>query len=111
MTGAERSQPGPFGPSRNQELPLSRSLELLRQIGEGGHSVVFLARRYGQHGFQRLVAVKVVRRDSELPSTVGDRFLHEARLLGLLQHRGIVVADDVVELDRGTASFTVFVAS
>ncbi len=82
---------------------MSRSLELLRQIGEGGHSVVFLARRYGQHGFQRLVAVKVVRRDSELPSTVGDRFLHEARLLGLLQHRGIVVADDVVELDRGTA--------
>ncbi|HCH66084.1 MAG TPA: hypothetical protein DFR83_24995, partial [Deltaproteobacteria bacterium] len=82
---------------------MNRSLELLRQIGEGGHSVVFLARRHGQHGFQRLVAVKVVRRDSDLPSIVGDRFLHEARLLGLLQHRGIVVADDVVELDFGTA--------
>ena len=61
---------------------MNRSLELLRQIGEGGHSVVFLARRHGQHGFQRLVAVKVVRRDSDLPSIVGDRFLHEARLLG-----------------------------
>lgn len=65
--------------------------------------MVFLARRHGQHGFQRLVAVKVIRKDSNLPSIVSDRFLHEARLLGLLQHRGIVVADDVVELDRGTA--------
>ena len=79
------------------------SLELVRQIGEGGHSVVFLARRHGGHGFQRLVAVKVVRRDPDLPSVVNERFLHEARLLGMLRHRGIVTADNVVELSLGTA--------
>jgi len=85
------------------------SLELIRQIGEGGHSVVFLARRHGSHGFQRLVAVKVIRRDSNLPSIVGDRFLHEARLLGMLRHRAIIAADNVVELPVGTAIVMEFV--
>ncbi len=80
-----------------------QQLEILRVLGEGGHSQVFLARRSGGHGFQRLIAIKVIRRDAGLPISVADRFVHEARLLGLLRHRNIVVADDVVDLERGTA--------
>ena len=78
-------------------------LEVLRLLGEGGHGAVYLGRHRGSLGFERLVALKVVRQNSRLSDLVADRFVHEARLLGLLQHRAIVTADDVVELDIGTA--------
>lgn len=81
----------------------SGDLEILRLLGEGGHGAVYLARHRGSLGFERLVALKVVRPNTRLPEVVATRFVHEARLLGLLRHRAIVTADDVVELDIGTA--------
>jgi len=78
-------------------------LEVLRLLGEGGHGAVYLGRHRGSLGFERLVALKVVRENARLPDLIAERFVHEARLLGLLQHRAIVTADDVVELDIGTA--------
>lgn len=80
----------------------ARELEILRQIGRGGHGSVYLARSTGGRGFERLVALKVVRQDARVGKPE-DLLIHEARLLGLLRHRSIVVAEDIIDHELGLA--------
>lgn len=80
----------------------ARELEILRQIGRGGHGSVYLARSTGGRGFERLVALKVVRQDARVGKPE-ELLIHEARLLGLLRHRSIVAAEDIIEHELGLA--------
>src|SRR5688572_11035450 len=64
-------------------------LEILSAISSGGMGEVYLARRHGAHGFEKLVAVKTIR--SELTRRVSARamFLDEARLLSRMTHPAV----------------------
>ena len=69
------------------------ALEFLSVLGKGAHGTVHLARRRGAFGFEKLVAVKVLTHVNEDDAHLVERFLHEARLLGMLRHRSIVGDD------------------
>jgi serine/threonine protein kinase len=73
--------------------------ELLRRIATGGMAEVYLARRGGPHGFQKLVAVKRI-----LPQYARDpdfvaMFIDEARVCARLGHPNIVQVFDFGEQD------------
>src|SRR5271154_289689 len=73
--------------------------ELLRRIATGGMAEVYLARRGGPHGFQKLVAVKRI-----LPQYTRDpdfvaMFIDEARVCARLGHPNIVQVFDFGEHD------------
>src|SRR5579859_2685420 len=73
--------------------------ELLRRIATGGMAEVYLARRAGPHGFQKIVAVKRI-----LPQYTRDpdfvaMFVDEARVCARLGHPNIVQVFDFGEQD------------
>ena len=73
--------------------------ELLRRLATGGMAEVYLARRAGPHGFQKLVAVKRI-----LPQFARDpdfvaMFVDEARVCARLGHPNIVQVFDFGEHD------------
>lgn len=70
--------------------------EILRTVGSGGMSKVYLA---VQRSLDRKVAIKVMRRSSDAASDAGQiekRFLLEGRMLAKLPHRNIVAVYDIV---------------
>jgi serine/threonine-protein kinase len=73
--------------------------ELLQRIATGGMAEVYLARRAGPHGFQKVVAVKRI-----LPQLAQDQdfvamFVDEARVCARLAHPNIVQVFDFGEHD------------
>jgi serine/threonine-protein kinase len=73
--------------------------ELLQRIATGGMAEVYLARRAGPHGFQKVVAVKRI-----LPQLAQDpdfvaMFIDEARVCARLAHPNIVQVFDFGEHD------------
>src|SRR5579885_2421460 len=87
--------------------------ELLRPLGTGGMSTVYLAI---QRSLDRKVAIKVMRRgETDDGSQAEKRFLLEGRMMAKLPHRNIVAVYDIVSnetmayismefLDGGTLS-------
>lgn len=78
--------------------------EILRPLGSGGMSTVFLAL---QRSLDRKVAIKVMRRDgagsddtSEDSLQTEKRFLLEGRMMARLPHRNIVAVYDIVSNDE-----------
>jgi serine/threonine-protein kinase len=78
---------------RASELVIGPYL-LLERVGAGGMGQVFKARH--QH-LDRLVAVKVVRKDRVTNVTLLKRFLREAQAVGQLSHPNVVLAFDAGE--------------
>jgi serine/threonine-protein kinase len=73
--------------------------ELLRRIATGGMAEVYLARRAGPHGFQKIVAVKrILPQFSRDPDFVA-MFVDEARVCARLGHPNIVQVFDFGEQD------------
>src|SRR5437660_1790868 len=78
---ADRTSPygGPFVPPSVAELAaLIPNLEVLELIGQGGMGAVYKAR---QPGLDRLVAVKVLPRESGRDPAFAERFAREAKAL------------------------------
>jgi serine/threonine-protein kinase len=63
--------------------------ELIRKLGEGGMGTVYLAR---QVSMDRLVALKILRRQLSKDPAYVDRFMREARMAGQLDHQNLVSA-------------------
>ena len=79
--------------------PDSRRYRVRGVIGRGGFGTVYRADLIGQSGFTRAVPLKVLNPDvKDLPS-IAERLRDEARLLGMLRHRSIVMVDGLVLLD------------
>ncbi|MGC4088779.1 MAG: serine/threonine-protein kinase [Polyangiaceae bacterium] len=68
----------------------------LRQLGEGGMALVFLACAYGSAGFSKLSVVKMMRRHLDHPS-LREMFLEEARVSAGLNHPNLVQVYEVVD--------------
>ncbi|HET7500491.1 MAG TPA: ABC transporter substrate-binding protein, partial [Kofleriaceae bacterium] len=80
---------------------LSGKFRFIAEIGHGGMSEVFLAlTQGGMGGFQKLVAVKLLRRDLAEDDDFRQMFLDEARLTARLSHPNVVQTNDVGE-DQG----------
>ncbi len=68
------------------ETPGLKGYEIVKRLGEGGSSIVYLAREVAK---SRLVALKVARND---PSLDKESFVREGKLLCALSHPSIVKA-------------------
>lgn len=80
---------------------LAGKYRLIAEIGHGGMSEVFLTlTQGGLGGFQKLVVVKLLRRDLTDDEEFRRMFLQEARLAAQLNHPNVVQTHDVGE-DRG----------
>ena len=64
--------------------------ELLTPLGKGGMAYVYLARKMGSGGFERLVAVKVMHRNIAADEEFVQMFLDEARLAARIHHPNVV---------------------
>ena len=74
-----------------------------RGIGIGGFGEVYLAEMSTPSGFTKTVAVKLLRDDIQQQQATAQRMRDEARLLGMLRHRSIVQAEDLITLAGRTA--------
>jgi serine/threonine-protein kinase len=85
----------PTNASRDSFLPSSATsrvgqYELLTPLGKGGMAYVYLARKMGSGGFERLVAVKVMHRNIAADEEFVQMFLDEARLAARIHHPNVV---------------------
>ncbi|MBL8609164.1 MAG: protein kinase, partial [Myxococcales bacterium] len=85
---------------KNTDRFLGRTIaaryRLIRRLGAGGMSVVYLARHVI---IERLSAIKILRQDLGLNPAHRERFLREARAVNRINHRNIVEITDVGEAD------------
>lgn len=85
--------------------PVDHCYQVLRVLGCGGSGVVYLARYHGPEGFGRLVALKVFYGDQALSEDGARRLRDEARLLGMIDHPGLIRVDRLICLGgRSTIS-------
>jgi eukaryotic-like serine/threonine-protein kinase len=69
---------------------------LVKKIGQGGMSVVYLARHVM---IERMNAIKILRQDLTLDPNHRERFLREARAVNRINHPNIVEITDFGEID------------
>ncbi|MCB9644896.1 MAG: protein kinase [Myxococcales bacterium] len=79
--------------------------KLLKKFARGAHAELWEAQQAGFEGFQRLVAMKVVRITPEVPEISRESLLREGRLAAILNHPNIVQIFDV-----GAESDLVYIA-
>ncbi|WP_165220393.1 WD40 repeat domain-containing serine/threonine-protein kinase [Aquisphaera insulae] len=85
-------------PEPSQGEPSARTFgkfEIIRELGRGGHGVVFLAR---DTTLNRKVALKVPRPELLEDPQLRRRFLREAQAAGMLDHPGIVPVHELGEI-------------
>src|SRR5262245_5012674 len=92
-TKEQSTLPHAAGQSGWPQIP---GYEILRQLGQGGMGVVYLAR---QAGLNRLVALKMIRADALASPEDRARFATEAEAIARLRHPGIVQVYEVGESD------------
>lgn len=73
--------------------------ELTERLGAGGMAEVFKATAFGASGFEKTVALKLLREEYVGEPTWERMFLEEARLQARLSHRGLVQAHDFGAVD------------
>lgn len=82
---------------------LGRQFHFVRRIGTGGFGEVYLAEMSTASGFTKMVAIKLLKGEVRNNENVAERMRDEARLLGMLQHRTIVQAEDLISISGRVA--------
>jgi len=82
---------------------LGRQFHFVRRIGTGGFGEVYLAEMSTASGFTKMVAIKLLKGEVRDNENVAERMRDEARLLGMLQHRTIVQAEDLISISGRVA--------
>ncbi|HDS09241.1 MAG TPA: serine/threonine protein kinase [Firmicutes bacterium] len=84
------------------ELHSFGNYEILEKIASGGMASVFLAKRRGMHGFEKIVAIKKILEHLADNEEFLDMFINEAKLAAQLTHQNIV---QIFELGKIGNSF------
>jgi serine/threonine-protein kinase len=71
--------------------------ELLCPIAQGGMASVWLARMQGKHGFEKLVAIKMILPGFATDSRFREMFLDEARIASRIEHANVAHILDLGE--------------
>jgi serine/threonine-protein kinase len=74
--------------------------ELLHELKSGGMGSIFLARKRATGGFEKLLAIKTIRRELSERTELRTMFLDEARLLARLEHPAVAQVYDFGEQDE-----------
>ena len=82
---------------------VGRQFHFVRRIGTGGFGEVYLAEMSTASGFAKMVAIKLLKEEVSGNVNVAERMRDEARLLGMLQHRTIVQAEDLISISGRVA--------
>ncbi|HBQ09864.1 MAG TPA: serine/threonine protein kinase, partial [Myxococcales bacterium] len=69
--------------------------EVVGEIAQGGMAAVYLVRRHDGHGFDRLLAMKVMLPHLSREQRFVDMFLDEARIAAFVHHPNVVQVFDV----------------
>ena len=80
-----------------------RQFRFVRRIGTGGFGEVYLAEMSTASGFAKMVAIKLLKGSVSGNQNVAERMRDEARLLGMLHHRTIVQAEDLISISGRVA--------
>jgi serine/threonine-protein kinase len=80
-------------------LPTDSRYELLVKIASGGMATVYVGRRVGAAGFQRLVAIKRAHSHLVEDPVFKRMVIAEAKLASRIHHPNVVAVHDVEELD------------
>lgn len=75
------------------------SYQIVRPLAQGGMAEVFLARRHGAAGFERVVAIKAIRTDRAKDDRFRRMFVQESHLAATLRHPSIAQVFDLRERD------------
>jgi serine/threonine-protein kinase len=67
------------------------------EIASGGMATVYLAQQYGEEGFTRVVAVKVLHAQYAKEEAFRAMFLDEARIVSRIRHPNVVATLDVTQ--------------
>ena len=94
------AQPMPAAP-RGTDLTGRRlgRYEVLCQLASGGMATVYVARRGGVAGFERLVAIKVLHPHLAHDGDFISMFLDEARLAARIHHPNVVATLDISDTE------------
>lgn len=90
-----------LSPLAKTSLPRLGEYEILAEIAKGGMGRVYLARRRGQAGFERLFAVKVLHEHMMDEPEAMMMLLDEANIACRLHHPNVVPIVDIGEHDEG----------
>ncbi|HZO12060.1 MAG TPA: serine/threonine-protein kinase [Polyangiaceae bacterium] len=85
--------------THRDRLPSSSRYQLLVKIASGGMASVYVGRRTGAVGFQRLVAIKRAHAHLIEDASFRRSFIAEARLASKIHHPNVVGVEDVEELE------------
>lgn len=72
---------------------------VLERIARGGMAEIFLAKRHGHAGFEKLVVLKKIRPRYAEKQVLRRLLIHEAKLAAKLEHLNVVQVHDLGELD------------
>jgi serine/threonine-protein kinase len=84
--------------SRRGDLVSSTSYRILGRWAAGGMADLYLARQRAGAGFDKVVALKLIREGMSADDDLREMFLAEARIAALLSHPGIVQTFDAGEI-------------
>src|SRR5678815_1063774 len=73
--------------------------EVIKPLASGGMADIFLARKLGVQGFQKLVVIKRIRRELVKDDHLIDMFIDEAHVAAKLDHPNVVVISDLGEVE------------
>jgi serine/threonine-protein kinase len=82
---------------RAAELVAAIGLTIVRRIGVGGMGEVYLAKRVGAAGFEKLVVVKRLSQHVSANEELAEALVREATIMVRLNHPNIVQVQDLVE--------------
>jgi serine/threonine-protein kinase len=74
--------------------------ELIYELKSGGMGNVYLARKRGTGGFEKLLAIKTIRKELSSRSELRTMFLDEAQLLSRIEHPAVAQVYDFGEQDE-----------